>query len=885
MPEPARRDRRRRVPRTKLAVPRLPPQLVSRPRLLSRLDGALDALVTLVSASAGTGKTLLLAEWVHGRDSRDTAWVSLDSDDNDEDRFWSALLEALSGCESVPRDNPLRGGLALPEAPSSDPRFLAELVNTLDELPAPVLLVLDDVHELTDPRPLHGLESLLRHHPAGLRLVLAARHDPGLPLGRLRLTDQLTEVRAEDLRFSPDEARALLEAAGLDLDADQLGSLVEQTEGWAAGLRLAALSLAETDEPARVLDDLAANDRVVGGYLVDEVLSRLPAGLGEFLTTISVCEQVSAPLAAELSGRADAGAVLDSLTRLTSLVTTVESARDSYHVHVLLRSHLLADLSRHAPERAARLHGAAAGWFAGNGRPALAMAHAVEAQDADLACDLARRFAATLVLDGDHDLVRELLDVVGPLVAEDSGLALVSALLHLEHGDTVAADRDLANVETAWPADVSAELSTMRRLVLARRAQLGGDVNEQLLATEQLEHGHEADPLLDALARLYRGTALLAASRHSAAREHLSAAFESARDHGHEYLETQCVSILAALASTEGDYRRMATLAEDADRRNSRHGWQRTVEAAMTDVLRGYGALLAADPATSLRYVTRAVRGPRLLVETVRGAAEFELGDWTGGARRIERAPNTEGSAGSARLPAGQVALTAVLGHRAALLLGWGQTAGQLLDWAQANVPAAGEIHLMRARAQLALGRHYAVGKIICPLLDGTSPVVVPWSVIEAWLLTCEAALNAGDREPATRALRKALAAAERLEVLHPVVFARSDVVDLLTANLGKLGGLDPFAERALATLRALDLPPLPVPLTPRERGILRMLPTARSLDEIAKDLTVSPNTVKTHVRAIYAKLGVTRRRDAVEVAAERGLLAEATIDLELEKW
>ncbi|GAB3432117.1 LuxR C-terminal-related transcriptional regulator [Actinophytocola sediminis] len=864
----------------------MPPQLVSRPRLLSLLDGAHDALVTLVSASAGTGKTLLLAEWVHERGAHDTAWVSLDSDDNEDDRFWSALLEALSGCDTVPGDSPLRA-LAPPAEPSSDPRFLAELVSALDELPAPVLLVLDDVHELTDPRPLHGLETLLRHHPAGLRLVLAARHDPQLPLGRLRLADQLTEVRAADLRFSPAEARALLEAAGIELDTGQLADLVVQTEGWAAGLRLAALSLS-AGEPEHVLDDFAATDRGVGGYLVDEVLSRLPAELGEFLTSISVCEQVSAPLAATLSGRASAGALLDTLTTLTSLVTPVDTARTRYHVHPLLRAHLLADLSRQAPDRAARLHAAAAAWFAADDQPAPAMTHAVEAADAPLAGALARRFAVGMVVDGDHGLARRLLDVVGrELDAGDSLLALVSALLRLERGERAAVDHDLAAAEAGWPAAASTSLATLRLLVLARRAQCAGDVDEQLRTTEPLEHGHRADPVFDALARLYRGTALVAAGRTQAARGQLVAAFGSAG--GHEYLETQCVAALAALAAVDGDYGRLATLADEADRRTSRRGWRQTVLAATIDALLGYGALLRADPVASLRHTTQAdgpadddvAPGSRLLVEAVRGAAEFALGDWTGGARRIHQAAR---SAGDRRLPADQVVLCAVLGQRAALLLGWGQAASELLDWARARVPTAGELALMRARAQLAVGRHHAVRRISSQLLDGTSPTVLPWTAIEAWLLDCEAALAAGDREPATRALKKALAAAERLDVAYPVVFAHAGVVDLLGASLGTLGAVDPFAQRAFATLRALDLPPPPVPLTPRERGILHMLPTARSLDEIAHDLTVSPNTVKTHVRAIYTKLGVRRRRDAVEAAAVRGLLTEATPRVEPEQ-
>jgi LuxR family maltose regulon positive regulatory protein len=874
------RQPRRRVPRTKLAVPQVP-QVVSRPRLLSMLDTATDAMVTLVCASAGSGKTVLLAEWVRGRSPADTAWVSLDSDDNEDGRFWSALLDALSGCDSVPVDSPLRR-LTLPASPSSDPRFLAEVVNALDDLPTTVWLILDDVHELTNPQPLHGLEILLRHNPARLRLVLSARHDPQLPLGRLRVADQLAEVRAEDLRFSPKEARVLLEAAGIDLDPDQLARLVAQTEGWGAGLRLAVLSLSETGEPGRFLDDFAANDRAVGEYLIDEVLSRLPDAMSEFLATISVCERVSVDLAAELSGRADAGALLDALTHRTSLVIRVEAAQQWFHVHALLRSHLLAELTRSAPERAARLHGIAAGWFAARDQPARALAHGSQAGDARLAGELARRYATTLVLGGDHELIRNLLDVLGDrLIAEDSQLALVSALLHLELGEPDVAERDLASAEAAWPARPPAGLRTLRQLVRSRRAQVGGDIDELMRTTEDLDSGSGAEPMFDALARLQRGTALLAASSPEPAREHLEAARRTARECGYEYLETQAVTMLGALAAVEGDYRAMVALAGEANDRNTRRGWQRTVEAATACALLGYGALLRADPRECLRQTARAGQfvdegdppvnqGLSLVVETLRGAAEFELGHWAAGARRILRA---QIDAGDDRVSAQQVALTGMLGHRAALLLGWPQAAGQLLHWAQATIPVSGEVHVMRARAQLVLGRHDAACKIIRPVLEGSAPAVIAWTLIEAYLLQCEAALSAETGAAARRALRKAMLAAQRVEVLHPLVFASAGVVDLMTGQLGKLGAVDQFAHRAHAIRGMLRVPPMPVPLTPRERGILHLLPTLRSLDEIAEDLMVSPNTVKTHVRAIYTKLGVTRRRDAVEVATERGLL------------
>ncbi|HET6501488.1 MAG TPA: LuxR family transcriptional regulator, partial [Amycolatopsis sp.] len=349
MPEPEQRDTRRRVPKNKVVAPAVPGDFVPRPRLLSVLDEARDVLVTMVCAPAGSGKTLLLADWAPRHAS--IAWVSLDSDDNDDGRFWSALLAALAECPGVPPDSPLRTQV-VPARPSRDLGFLAAVVNALDELPEPVWLVLDDVHELTDPDPLYGLETLLRHRPAGLRLVLAARHNPPLPLARLSLADQLTEIRAADLRFATGEARALLESAGVVLLPEQLRNLVEQTEGWAAGLRLAAVSLAEAEDPGRFLAEFAENDRAVADYLIDEVLSQLPEEPREFLYTISVCDEVSAELARAVSGSPDAGTLLDTLERKTSLLVRTGTRERWYRMHALVRSSLLADLTRRTPARA-----------------------------------------------------------------------------------------------------------------------------------------------------------------------------------------------------------------------------------------------------------------------------------------------------------------------------------------------------------------------------------------------------------------------------------------------------------------------------------------------------------------------------------------------------
>lgn len=878
MPEAPQPDHRRRVPGTKLAVPDLPPRRVPRRRLLAMLDVAGNSTATLVNAPAGAGKTLLLAEWVRTRAGAATAWVSLDADDNDDRRFWSALLGALSASRSVPEASALRR-LAVPASPSTDPGFVAEVVNALDDLPSPVLLVLDDVHELTSPQALHGLESLLKHRPAGLRLILSTRRDPHVPLARLRLADQLTEIRADHLRFTPDEARAMLAAAGIDLDPDQLHRLLEQTEGWAAGLRLATLSLSTTTDREQWLADFAANDRAVAEYLIEEVLSRLPADTLDLLSTVSVCEQVSTELATHLSGRADAGALLEAIAESSSLVIRVDTAPHRYQVHALLRSYLLADLVRQDPDRAASAHAAAADWFADRGDPASALAHACEAGDTVRATTLLHRHAVALALSGNHELIRNVLDLLGARqVVEDALLALVSALVHLERGEPPAADRDLAHADSVWPDRPSAELVSLRALVRSRIAQFAGDVDVLVQVTADMAGSPDAPALLQL------GTALLSSGRRAAAGDQLRAALRVARAGHHDYVAMQCQTMLGGLAGAEGDYGLMVALAHEADEEIVRHGWQQTAAGATAALLLSYGALLSADPAECLRQAGRAgllvdageppaMQGLNLLVGTLRGAAEFELGDRIAGARRIHR---TRVAGGDLRFADEQIALCAVFEHRTAQLLGWAQGAAAAQQWGEARIPDSGEVHLMQARSQLTLGRRDAAAKTIQPVLDGSVAPVLPWTLVDAWLLFLEIALSSDDVPRARRALKKALQVGSDLGVPYPLVFATPEVIKLLTGELGKLGPAERFADRVFTLRSGLHVLPM-VPLTARERTVLRLLPTLRSFEEIADDLTVSVNTVKTHVRAIYTKLGVTQRRDAVAAALERGLLESDT--------
>lgn len=869
-----------RVPRTKITVPELPPRLVSRSRLWSELDQAEDCAVTLVQAPAGFGKTLLLAEWVRRGRPTDTAWVSLDSDDNDDRRFWSAILATLGACPAVAADNPLRE-LALPARPSTDPGFLAEFVDVLDGMTSPVRLVLDDLHELTAMEPLQSMETLVRFQPTGLRLVLSSRFRPPLRLARLRLSGQLREVRAEELKFTVEEADALLRDAGVRLWAESVRQLVCRTEGWAAALRLAAEALSETGDPGRFLTDPTAVDRAVAGYLVDEVLSWLPDVKREFLCAISGCEEVSASLAAAVSGRVDAGELLDCLERETALVASTGTGRRWYRVHALLRSHLLADLQRQAPGRTATLHGKAADWLAVHHRPSQAMEHACLAMDRERVGALVRHHALPLILSGEHAVLRKAIAMLGDEpVADDPWPALVSALLHLESGEPSAASVDLARADAIRPVREKPELESLRQFVRSCLAQFADEVDDIARVTESPGSPAESAPAVGALARLHQGTALLLAGHRARARELLQGALAAARDNGYEYLSAQCLTILGRIAGADGDFRLMCELARTADARIVGGLPARTAGMAAR-LLLAYGALLRAEPVECLYQTVRAAslfdggtpsvsRSLSFLMHTLRGTAQFETGDRLAGLR-LMRAARLDAASG--RVAPDEVALAAVLEHRAATLLGRGDVASDVVRWVREVIPTSGELLLIRARTQVALHRHGSARTVLQPLLRGFVRPLLPWSTVEAWLLETEIALRTTQSTQACRALRRALSVAAPMNALYPVVFAAPDVIEMLTGQLGGLGAVEEFASRVLAVRSSIDTPLEPVSLTDRERGVLRLLPTQRSFAEIAQDLTVSPNTVKTHVRAIYTKLGVRTRRDALAVAVEQGLL------------
>jgi LuxR family maltose regulon positive regulatory protein len=377
---------------TKLHVPGRRPGAVPRPRLSDRLGRAAQARLALVSAPAGFGKTTLLTHWLGARDPLSgpvpaLAWVSLDTGDNDPRTFWLYVLTALQRAADAPVGATALGSLSSGQPPTE--AALATLLNDLQALPHHVTLVLDDYHVIESRDVQDGLAYLLDHAPAQLHLVVATRADPPLPLSRLRARDELVEIRSADLRFTRDEASDYLAGTmGLTLSAEDVTTLAERTEGWAAALQLAGLSLQDRDDPSVVVAAFAGDDRFIVDYLADEVLSRQPPEVRDFLLATSVLDRLHGSLCDAVTGRTDGAARLVELERAGLFLVPLDDRRQWWRYHHLFADVLRAHLKEEQPTRLPELHQHAAGWLQAHGDVAGAVRHALAAEDYALAADL-----------------------------------------------------------------------------------------------------------------------------------------------------------------------------------------------------------------------------------------------------------------------------------------------------------------------------------------------------------------------------------------------------------------------------------------------------------------------------------------------------------------
>jgi LuxR family transcriptional regulator, maltose regulon positive regulatory protein len=878
---------------TKLTPPQPPIQMVSRSRLFASLDAGTEQLLTLLSAPAGAGKTTLLAAWSSSsRPPGPVAWLSLDPGDNDPVRFWSYVLEALVQSGAVPADSAL-GSLA--PQPGMEETILPLLVGGLAELPAPVALVLDDVQDITDATVLGGLEFLLRHAPSQLRLVLSTRVDPPLRLQRLLVSGQLAQVRSADLAFTVAEVADLLAEYdyGQRLPPDDLAALHARTEGWAAGLRLAALSLQKEPDPHRFVAEFAGDEKSVADYLVGEVLDRQPEELREFLLHTCVVEELNGDLADALTGRHDGEWTLARLERINAFLVAVGSRRSTYRYHELFATLLRYELRRQAPDLVAGLHRRAARWYAAHGLVVNAIKQALMADDWLPAAELMAEHGLSLVLRGDGAILQDLMGQLPPdLVQADPELALLGAAGHMVSDDLDTATAYLRLARQREDLVRAGRRERFARLLAVLRAALAwqqGDLEEALQA------GHEALALQartgaggaddDELAITFScvGAAELWAGDMDLAEVHLWEGRALALRTGLDSLQLACMSQLAVLSAMQGALGQAARLGASAVELAAQRGWSASPQAAG-----GYFALAwvhyyrddLVEAGHCLDQATAASRvHPQpiaLAVAILQARLQRARGDLAGSLATVA---STRGDLAAWRAPAQLwrwLTLTEVELRSAA---GQAQSAHALVEGRREDGPLRVEEAVVLAHLQLAEGDPASAVETLAVCLDGTAPGGFPMMPVEAWLLDALASDGLSDRDRAAASLERALTLAEQGGFRRSFLDAGAPVRSLLARYRHRVptswSYLDELLQASAELARATTASPpvLIEQLTERERAVLRYLPSLMTYEEIASDLYVSLNTVKSHAHGIFRKLGVTGRRQAVRSARELRLL------------
>jgi LuxR family maltose regulon positive regulatory protein len=876
---------------TKLTLPRTSLRQVPRPRLFDLLNAGTQQLLTLVSAPAGAGKTTMLASWSSSRQPPGpVAWLSLDTGDNEAGRLWAYAVAALCQSGAVPRDSMLRG---LAPLPGAEKRFLPLLVSGLAKLPTPVVLVLDDLQDITDPTLLKGLEFLVRHAPPQLRLVLSTRVDPPLPLQRLRLSGQLVQVRAADLAFTVAEVAELL-ATGEDqppLSKDDLALLQARTEGWAAGLRLAALSLEGQLDPHRFVAEFAGDDKSVADYLTREVLDRQPKELRSFLLRTCIVDELNGNLADALTGGHGGESMLARLEQANGFVTALGSGRGAYRYHQLFAELLRYELRREAPTQVGRLHRRASGWYAARGLTVHAIQQALMARDWRNAADLMAKHGPSLVLGGDAATLHELVGrLPAELVQPDPELALLSAADRIVRGDPDAAAAQLV------AASQQAELLSKERqgrfaLLLASvntaLAWKAGDLDQVLVAGEEALALHSqaangGDDAARAITLSTVGAAALWAGHLDGAELHLREGLAVALRAGLTSQQFACLSQLALVHAMRGELNEALRCGTNAEDMAADQNW------SSPSVLGAGGYLALAwvhyyrdDLGEATRYADQAAAAsgvgwqPMTLgVGILRARLQRARGDLSGSLDTVAAVRrDLTGCKASTYLWRWLLLAQAELRCAA----GQPQSASAIRKTLDERGPLAGGEAVVLARLHLAEGDPAGAAATLAAL-DGGGPGGFMMVPAEVSLLDALASDALGDHDRAAMSLERALSLAEHgglrrsfLDAGAPArsLFARyRQRVPTSWSYLDEL--LQASTESAQVTVPA---PRLVEHLTERERTVLRYLPSLMTYEEIAADLYVSLNTVKTHAYGIFRKLGVTGRRQAVRTARELYLL------------
>jgi LuxR family maltose regulon positive regulatory protein len=893
------------VPRTlvttKLRAPRTRANLVARTRLHEALDRGEERKLTLVSAPPGFGKTTLLVEWLMERsgNERCVVWVSLDESDNDPARFLSYLVGALQNVEEGIGEGVL-ASLRTPEPPPIE-TVVGALINELAGAEREVTVFLDDYH-LIDARLVHEAVSFfLEHLPENVSLVIATRTDPPLSLSKLRARDQVTEIRAADLRFTTDEAAAFLkDVMGLSLSTEDVAALEEATEGWVAALQLAALSMRDREDASAFVESFSGSNRHVLDFLAEEVLERQPEGVREFLLKTSVLERMSAPLCDALIGREDGQELLERLERENLFVVPLDDERHWYRYHHLFADFLRERVEREIPELVKELHLRASGWYEDNGLVAEAIGHALSAPDHGLAARLIEEGVEGAVERGEGTTALRWLEALSteakrlrPRLFVEHAVALVIT------GRPDDAEPLLKEAERAAEDDGEEGrfLLGFASAVRSWRARLRGDAPEAVeLARRALSLLPEGEAPVRNYATVRLGDALRAVGDLAAADEAYAEAAEFDRAARHAYGRLAGMAMHARVRAEQGRLREADEAFRRALRLLTEGGFELSPAAGVVHI--GMGALL---------YERDDLDGAELALE--RGV---ELAERTGDVStlvwayvtlsRNKRARGDEEGALERARQAERVARDSGADLQIAIALAWmtrlllargDLTEAVALEQERAanagNAADAARVvdRLNSARLLHAQGRHSEALGLLEKLGETAEAAGRTGDLIEILALQALALWAGSKKEQAVSTLARALALAEPEGYVRTFVDEGAPMGDLFSATLEarQRDHLDAagrisvsYIARLLATVAQEATAPaaderLSEALTEREMEVLALIAAGESNQEIAAKLFVSTSTVKTHINRLYRKLGARSRTQAIARARELDLI------------
>jgi ATP/maltotriose-dependent transcriptional regulator MalT len=902
---------------TKFHIP--PAGSVPRPQLLARLGSGIGRGLTVVSTPPGFGKTTLLGDWAR-RSRRRAVWLSLDAGDNDPARFWRYVAAALDRARPGLRDQ-VASLLDGPQQPPLEAVATA-VINQLAVVPneGAVTLVLDDYH-LIEASPVHdSVTFLLERLPPGLRLVLASRADPPLPLTQLRARGQMAELGATDLRFTVDETAAFLrETTGLDLPRTSLTKLQERTEGWAAGVQLAALSLQGHADPALFVATFAGSHRHVLDYLTEEVLARQPQQVVTFLTETSILERLSAPLCDAVTGRSDSQSLLEELERAKLFLVPLDDVRGWWRYHHLFADLLRARLVRERPRRVRELHRAAAGWHQAHGLADEAVHHAVAAGELAWAGRLVEQHVEQLLRRSEGaTLGRWLSALPAATIRSRARLCIAQAVSAVVAGRVEAMEPLLIDAERAHAAtgeephepSVGRALSVLANVpasiafLRADTARLRGDAAGAIAHDQQaLSHLGEGDWLLRSHVAWNLGVADWLRGRLGEAEHALSEVVDARRAVGEGYLAMRVAYDLGQVQRAQG---RLGAALDTFGHwlGETSEGGSELPHVGMAHL--GFAEVLYErdELAAAYLHATRAVALSQRLAFTQPLASGLGMlarirwaqGDADGALEAMDEAERVELS------PQVVPLLNPVPVWRARLLVDRGEV-DEVARWTEARglavddeptYPIEGD-YLVLARVLLATKQRDQAVRLLAWLGIQAAAQGRTGSMIEVGALHALALAAAGDQATALTTLARALVLA------GPEGYARvfADEGPAMARLLGRLAAtqragrleltdgvpqhyLDQLTSAARPGRARVPSPPRldrsgvarpAEPLSDRERQVLALLAAGKSNRQIADELVVVLDTVKKHVGHILDKLGAANRTQAVARARALGLL------------